>query len=390
MEPKFKTRDQIAASDFTFNGRDIVSMSDFTREEIDYVLDVADWFKRMHDDGKREKLEEILDGVAVASIFAEPSTRTRCSFEAAAKVLDAEILAINDPKASSFEKGEPLQDALRVMERYVLRMGYGKAVAIMRHGKDGAARFAADVLKIPFLNGGDGRNQHPTQTFLDLYTIREAQKKIDGLKVAMVGDLKNGRTVHSLANALSKYKGVKLHFVASDILQMPEHIIGGLEEAKVEFELLERMEDVIKEVDILYMTRVQRERLTEEDKAKVKDIYRLNAAMLEGAKPNMKVMHPLPRFKYALEIAFDVDDTPHAYYFEQSENGLFTREALFALVTGRVGDISLYDDLVPLTEGSCSNDNCISNDEFEGASKYIVDPAGNCHYCERKINGGKK
>jgi aspartate carbamoyltransferase catalytic subunit len=392
MEPKFKTKEEIVDSQILFKGRDIVSMSDFSREEIDYVLDVADWFKRTHEEGRREELEKILDGIAVASVFAEASTRTRCSFEAAAKVLEAEILAINDPKASSFAKGEPLQDALRVMEGYVLQMGYGSAIAVMRHNLDGAARFAADVLKIPFLNGGDGKCRHPTQAFLDLYSIRETQGKIDGLKVAMVGDLKHGRTVHSLSNALSKYKDVTLYFVSPEVLQMPAHTIEMLKERGARFETRDNIEGVVSEVDILYMTRIQKERFKDPaEYDKVKDVFKLNAAMLKGAKPNMRVLHPLPRYKFALEIAFDVDKTPHAYYFEQALNGLFAREALFSLCTGRVGN----DMCAPprphrfVEADACPNDNCISRpDHYEGAEPKFHDLGKGkyqCHYCETRF-----
>ena len=397
MEPKFKTKQEIADSEFAFKGRDIVTMSDFSREEIDYILDAADWFKRTHADGNREELEGILDGAAVASVFVEPSTRTRCSFEAAAKCLGAKVIGMSDPNASSFKKGEPLKDALKMFEYYASAMGHGDAAFIMRHKSDGAARFAADILDIPFLNGGDGKNQHPTQTLLDLFTIKETKQKIDGLSVAMVGDLKHGRTVHSLATALSKYEWVTLYFVAPEILQMPKHIRDMLKEKEVKFAVIEDLEGVLGKVDVTYMTRIQRERLSEEDKPKVKDVYRLNAKMLEQTNSKTIVMHPLPRYKEALEIAFDVDDTKHAAYYPQALNGLYVREALLALVMGRIGNKILYQ----MQEGElaqaswlCPNENCITNPKYcEGVEpKFLVDDKSQakCYYCESIIKEEEK
>ncbi|MBW2982545.1 aspartate carbamoyltransferase [Candidatus Woesearchaeota archaeon] len=394
MEPEFKTKQEIADSEFAFKGRDIVSISDLARKEIDYILDVADWFKRQHKDKNRAELEKILDGAAIASVFVEPSTRTRCSFEAAAKCLGAKAIGITDPSASSFKKGEPLKDALKMFEFYASAMGYGDAAFVMRHPLDGSARFAADNLDIPFLNGGDGKNQHPTQTLLDLFSIKETQHIIDGIHIAMVGDLKHGRTVHSLATALSMYKDVTLYFVAPEVLQMPSYIKDMLKKKEVKFATLENIEEVLDEVNITYMTRIQRERLSDEDREKVKDVYRLNAAMLKNARTCMKIMHPLPRYKKALEIGFDVDDTEHAAYYPQALNGLFVREALLALVIGRIGSGKKISEpnYTYRTDLICPNKNCISNDEFEGVKPKLITEGREgyrCYYCEARIKEGK-
>ena len=238
----------------------------------------------------------------------------------------------------------------------------------------------------------DGKHQHPTQTFLDLYSIRETQGKIDDLKVAMVGDLKHGRTVHSLSIALSNYNNVELCFVAPDCLQMPDYIVKTMGEKEIRFRKVDSIESVLNEVDILYMTRIQKERFDDEKEYdRIKDVFRLSAAMLKDAKPNMKVLHPLPRYKYALEIAFDVDKTPHAYYFEQALNGLFVREALFALVTGRVGNTRANyqrQTMLGLAQAAdlCPNEKCISRPEHcEGVEPKLTEK-GKCYYCETRFD----
>lgn len=200
----------------------------------------------------------------------------------------------------------------------------------MRHPQEGAARLASEFSNgVPIINGGDGANQHPTQTLLDLFTIQETQGRLDDISIAFVGDLKYGRTVHSLTQALSKFNNVRFYFIAPEVLAMPEYICEELDDAGITYSLHSNIEEVLPELDILYMTRVQKERFDESEYAHIKSAFVLNAKMLEEARPNMKVMHPLPRID---EITTDVDKTPHAYYFQQAENGVYARQALLALV----------------------------------------------------------
>jgi aspartate carbamoyltransferase catalytic subunit len=266
-------------------------------------------------------------------LFFEPSTRTRTSFEAAMRNLGGNVGGFYDPRITSAVKEESLWDTVKMHD------GYGFDVMVIRHPLKGAARLAAEAAEIPVINAGDGPNQHPSQTLLDLYSINETQGTLDGLTVAMVGDLANGRTVHSLAEALLKYRGCKLIFISPRDLAMPGFLIDKCKKAAetsgVTFTEDRRIEDHISQVDILYMTRIQTERLHEMTALaeKFRSIYRLEASMLKNAKPTMKVMHPLPR---VTEIAQDVDHTPHAFYFQQARNGLFVREALLALILGAV------------------------------------------------------
>ena len=311
----------------SFEGRDIISMNDLTREEIDEILRKVDGVR--NHSGKRQLCADKV----CAMLFFEPSTRTRTSFEAAMRNLGGEVGGFYDPRITSAVKEESLWDTVKMHD------GYGFDVIVIRHPLKGAARLAAEAAEIPVINAGDGPNQHPTQTLLDLYSIKETQGELDGLTIAMVGDLANGRTVHSLTEALLKYSGCRLIFISPRDLAMPRFLIdkcrvaAGESGASVTED--RRIEDYISDVDILYMTRIQTERLQEMPvlTEKFRSIYRLEAAMLRDIKPNMKVMHPLPR---VTEIAQDVDHTPHAYYFQQARNGLFVREALLALILGAV------------------------------------------------------
>lgn len=310
----------------SFQGRDIISMNDLTREEIDEILG-----KVPEVQAHPEKKTLCKDRVS-AMLFFEPSTRTRTSFEVAMRNLGGKVGGFYDANITSAVKDESLWDTVKMHD------GYGFDVIVIRHPLKGAARLAAEAALIPVINAGDGPNQHPTQTLLDLYSIRETQGTLDGLTVAMVGDLANGRTVHSLTEALLKYEGCRLIFISPRDLAMPRFLIDKCEKAADlhKTTLLEgsRIEDFIGEVDVLYMTRIQKERLLERTAAeKFRSIYRLEAAMLKDAKPTMKVMHPLPR---VTEIAQDVDSTPHAYYFEQARNGLLVRETLLALILGAI------------------------------------------------------
>lgn len=308
----------------SFQGRDLISIRDLSRADIEAILDKA----RAMADIPVEERRALLRGKTMASLFFEPSTRTRTSFNAAMRNLGGWVEGFADPKTSSVSKMESLWDTIKIYD------GYGYSVFVIRHPLKGAARLASDAAEAPVINAGDGANQHPTQTLLDLYTILETQGRIDGLRVGMVGDLAHGRTVHSLTQALLKFRGVDLYFVSSRALKMPGHLVDKCR-ARSEgvCEEVSRIEEVIGEVDILYMTRVQKERFGGDHALyeKVKNIYRLSSDMLVGVRENLKVLHPLPRVD---EIATDVDSTPYAYYFQQARNGLRIRETLLAFLTG--------------------------------------------------------
>ncbi len=299
-----------------FEGRDIISIRDFSKTDIAHVLDVAERLEK--------KPERLMEGKILAALFYEPSTRTRLSFESAMNRLGGRVIGFADAGTSSVKKGETLADTIRTVEGY-------SDVIVMRNPNDGAARLAADYASIPVINAGDGSNQHPTQTLLDLYTIRKKFGKLDKLKVAMIGDLKYGRTVHSLSYALANYD-IDLHYVAPDALKMPASFTDRVKES-IPVHEHEKIEEVL-DCDVLYMTRIQRERFPDpQEYEAVKGVYRLNKEMLESANEKLIVMHPLPR---VVEIDPDVDDTKHAMYFKQSANGVPVRMALLSLVTGAI------------------------------------------------------
>ncbi|UKA25047.1 aspartate carbamoyltransferase [Photobacterium damselae subsp. damselae] len=295
----------------------IISIPEFTRDELELVVETAGKLKA-------EPNPERLKNKVVASCFFEPSTRTRLSFETAVQRLGGTVIGFdNGGNTSLAKKGETLADSVQVISSYV-------DAFVMRHPQEGAARLASEFSNgVPIINGGDGANQHPTQTLLDLFTIQETQGRLDDISIAFVGDLKYGRTVHSLTQALSKFNNVRFYFIAPEVLAMPEYICEELDDAGITYSLHSNIEEVLPELDILYMTRVQKERFDESEYAHIKSAFVLNAKMLEEARPNMKVMHPLPRID---EITTDVDKTPHAYYFQQAENGVYARQALLALV----------------------------------------------------------
>ncbi|HIF9353533.1 TPA: aspartate carbamoyltransferase [Photobacterium damselae] len=295
----------------------IISIPEFTRDELELVVETAGKLKA-------EPNPELLKNKVVASCFFEPSTRTRLSFETAVQRLGGTVIGFdNGGNTSLAKKGETLADSVQVISSYV-------DAFVIRHPQEGAARLASEFSNgVPIINGGDGANQHPTQTLLDLFTIQETQGRLDDISIAFVGDLKYGRTVHSLTQALSKFNNVRFYFIAPEVLAMPEYICEELDDAGITYSLHSNIEEVLPELDILYMTRVQKERFDESEYAHIKSAFVLNAKMLEEARPNMKVMHPLPRID---EITTDVDKTPHAYYFQQAENGVYARQALLALV----------------------------------------------------------
>ncbi|MFA0085324.1 aspartate carbamoyltransferase [Vibrio sp. E150_011] len=295
----------------------IISIPELSRTELELIVNTATRLKA-------EPNPELLKNKVVASCFFEPSTRTRLSFETAVQRLGGTVIGFdNGGNTSLAKKGETLADSVQVIASYV-------DAFVMRHPQEGAARLASEFSNnTPVINGGDGANQHPTQTLLDLFSIYETQGTLDNLNVAFVGDLKYGRTVHSLTQALAKFNNIRFFFIAPDALSMPDYICEELSSADIAYSLHASIDEVVPELDVLYMTRVQKERFDESEYAHIKSAFVLNADMLTQARPNLRVLHPLPRVD---EITTDVDKTPHAYYFEQAENGVYAREALLALV----------------------------------------------------------
>jgi aspartate carbamoyltransferase catalytic subunit len=268
---------------------------------------------------------KLLEGKVIATLFFEPSTRTRLSFETAANRLGAKVIGFTDPKATSSSKGETLKDTIIMVSSYA-------DVIVMRHFLEGAARYASEIAPIPIVNAGDGANQHPSQTMLDLYSIYKTQGTLENLNIHLVGDLKHGRTVHSLLIAMRHFSPT-FHFIAPDELRMPEEYKLYCKQQGIKYaEHTEFSEEMIADADILYMTRVQKERFTDlMEYERVKNVYILRNKMLENTRPNLCILHPLPRVN---EIAYDVDDNPKAYYFRQAQNGLYAREAILCDVLG--------------------------------------------------------
>lgn len=288
-------------------------------EEIDYVLELA---KEMVPIAEGEKVDNRLQGKILANLFFEPSTRTMLSFDTAMKRLGGNTIGFASPKVSSVKKGETLADTVKVAAGYA-------DIVVLRHPQEGAARLASKFSDKPILNAGDGAGQHPTQTLLDMFTIKEEMGGISGNHIGIAGDLKYGRTVHSLTHALSMYD-TDLTFIAHPSLQMPEEILHELDERGVDYTIEEDLESAIKDIDVLYMTRIQRERFpTDEEYYKVASTYIVKKKMLEDVKEDLIIMHPLPRVN---EISEDVDDTKYARYFQQAANGVPTRMALLTLL----------------------------------------------------------
>ncbi|MBY6196952.1 aspartate carbamoyltransferase [Vibrio hangzhouensis] len=305
----------------TLYQKHIISIPELSREELELIVKTAGQLKS-------NPQPELIKNKVVASCFFEPSTRTRLSFETAIQRIGGDVIGFDSGGNTSLaKKGETLADSVQVISSYV-------DAFVMRHPQEGAARLASEFSNgVPVINAGDGANQHPTQTLLDLYTIYETQGRLDDINVAFVGDLKYGRTVHSLTQALAKFNNVRFFFIAPEALAMPDYICEELEEAGIQFSLHTDIDSVVPELDILYMTRVQKERFDESEYAHIKSAYILSADTLKEARSNLKVLHPLPRVD---EITVDVDKTPYAYYFQQAENGVYAREALLALVLNEV------------------------------------------------------
>ena len=293
-------------------GRSLISLEGLDREDILWLLGHAAQFEANPN-------RKTLDGKIVATLFFEPSTRTRLSFETAVNRLGGRVIGFSDAATTSSSKGETLKDTIMMVSNYA-------DLIIMRHYLEGAARYASEVSPVPIINAGDGANQHPSQTMLDLYSMLKTQGRLDDLHIHLVGDLKYGRTVHSMLTAM-RFFNPTFHFISPDELKMPEEYKEYCRNNGIKFEEHTRFdEETIADADILYMTRVQRERFTDlMEYERVKDMFILKNDMLRSAKPNLKILHPLPRVN---EIAQDVDANPHAYYFQQAKNGLYVREAL--------------------------------------------------------------
>jgi len=303
-----------------FEGRDIISIKDFSREEIDYILKIAQAMEPV-----AKKGSDILKGKILATLFFEPSTRTRLSFEAAMHKLGGSTIGFAEAEIASVKKGENLADTVRTVESYA-------DIIALRHPLEGAARLAAEFAKIPIINGGSGAEEHPTQALLDLYTIMKEKGKIDELKIALIGDLRYGRTVHSLAYALSLYN-IELYLVSPESLKMRREVLQAIKE-KISVTEKASLEKIVPLIDVLYVTRIQKERFPDPaEYIKVKGSHRIDMKTLSEAKKDLIILHPLPRVD---EIAAEVDNTPYARYFQQVWNGIVIRMALLSLILGAV------------------------------------------------------
>jgi len=300
-----------------FKNRDVVSVKNFSREELEFIFDVSKDVK--HD---VKKFHNKLNGKIVSLLFYEPSTRTKCSFETAAKILGCKTTGFSNPKTSSVFKGETLHDTIKMFESY-------SDCIVIRHPNMGSAKFAAEVSGKPVINGGSGSQEHPTQTMLDMFTIREEFGYVDSLNIGVLGDLKYGRTPSSLSYGLSNYD-VKIFYIAPDILQIREEVRLFLKNRGIKFELLSKLDTIVEDLDVLYVTRIQKERFPDPNEyKKLAGIYKITTDTLKNVKDSFIILHPLPRVD---EISPDVDKTKYARYFEQAENGKYVRIALLKLI----------------------------------------------------------
>jgi len=297
--------------------KNLVSITDFNKEQYLRILEIAADFELQPN-------QKLLNDHVVASLFFEPSTRTRLSFETAANRLGARVIGFSDRGSTSVKKGESLKDTI------IMVSGYADII-VMRHPREGAARWASEVSSVPVINAGDGANQHPTQCLLDMYSIMQTQGTLENLNIAFIGDLKYGRTVHSLVQAMCNFNAT-FHLVSPEELKLPSASKMHIKNSNLKYHQYTELSDVIPVADIIYMTRIQKERFSDPlDYEKVKNSYVLDRALLHNCKPNMKILHPLPRVN---EISEDVDETPQAFYFKQAENGVYVRQALLAAIAG--------------------------------------------------------
>lgn len=297
--------------------KSLVSINDYSKDEQLQILEVAKEFEK-------KPVQNILQEHVIASLFFEPSTRTRLSFESAVNRLGGKIVGFSEASNTSVKKGESLRDTILTIANY-------SDLIVMRNPIEGSARFASEISPVPIINAGDGANQHPTQTLLDLYSIQKTQGSLDNLNIAMVGDLKYGRTIHSLVIALCNFN-TTFHLVSPVELKLPSSVKMHIKEKNLTYHQYTDMEEVITQVDVLYMTRIQRERFSDPlEYERIKNAYNLDVSMIKNSKENLKVLHPLPRVN---EININVDANPKAYYFEQALNGVFVRQALIASILG--------------------------------------------------------
>src|SRR3989338_1312987 len=297
----------------------IISIRDYSKDDLMRIIDRARSMET-----ERHRYGKLLDGKIIGTLFFEPSTRTRLSFEAAAHRLGASVIGFADPTITSVSKGETLKDTIKILNGYA-------DILVMRHPQAGSAAEAASVSVVPLINGGDGTNEHPTQTMVDLYSIHKNLGKLDGLSIGFVGDLKFGRTVHSLSFALSLFN-IKLYFISPDSLRMPGKYLKELDEKKIFYEQTDDLEKIMHQLDVLYVTRVQKERfLDPKDYEHVKGSYVINKAMIAKGKKTLKILHPLPRVD---ELHHELDDLPQSIYFQQAHNGIPVRMALLSMVSG--------------------------------------------------------
>lgn len=297
--------------------KSLVSINDYTKDEYLRILELAASFEK-------NPIQDILKNKLVATLFYEPSTRTRLSFETAVNRLGGRVIGFSDSSSSSVTKGETLKDTIKIVSSYC-------DLIVMRHPLEGAARYASEVSSVPVINAGDGANQHPSQTLLDLYSIYKTQGKLDNLNIFLVGDLKYGRTVHSLLIAMSQFNAT-FYFIAPEELKMPDEYKMHLDNLGLKYYEYRDFDEIIDKADIVYMTRVQKERFSDPiEYEKVKNSFVLKSSMLKVSKSNMRILHPLPRVN---EISLDVDDDEKAYYFQQATNGVYTRQAIIASILG--------------------------------------------------------
>jgi len=297
--------------------KNLISMRDLDNKHIIGLIDKAE---------KIEKKEIIPDlkGQVMASLFFEPSTRTQLSFDTAMKRMGGEVISMSGTKGTSVEKGETLSDTVKIVNQYA-------DIIVVRHPNEGAARYISEQVTIPVVNAGDGSNQHPSQSLLDLYSITKTQGTLNDLSIALVGDLKYGRTVHSLVYALSSFKP-RFHFISPKVLSMPDYILNDLSKMGIDYNMAEQVDDVVDDLDIMYVTRIQRERFADpQEYERVKNAYIIRAQQLQNVKESFKILHPLPRVN---EIHVDVDKLPAAYYFEQAGNGVFMRQSILSTLLG--------------------------------------------------------
>ncbi len=293
----------------------LVSITDYSNDDIIEIIEYAKFFEK-------NPRPNLISNKIVASLFFEPSTRTRLSFEAAIQRLGGRLIGFTDAGTSSVKKGESLKDTILTVANY-------SDLIVMRHPLEGSVRYASEVSPVPVINAGDGANQHPTQTLLDLYSIFKTQQKLEDLNIVLVGDLKYGRTIHSLVHAMSHFKPT-FHFVSHELLRIPNEYKIFLDEKNIKYYEYKNFSDVISIADVIYMTRVQKERFSDiMEYEKTKNTFQLRENMLKSIKPNLKIMHPLPRVN---EIATDIDNTKQAYYFQQAKNGVYTRQAIITKV----------------------------------------------------------